>query len=93
MSRHIRDKLRNRHKVSDKELAECFENRTGTFLFDQRAEHLTNPRTRWFLARTTHQRLLKVVFIPAASGKGVTIKTAYEPNQEEVRIYRKYGCQ
>lgn len=91
ISRRIGDKLRKKHGVSVKELQECFMNRMGRDLFDQRAEHQTDPRTRWFLAYTNRQRLLKVVFIPLAPGGGVEIKTAYEANATEIRIYQKYG--
>lgn len=91
LSPHIRDKLRDKHHVSVKEVRECFENRTGTDLFDTRAKHQTDPLTRWFLACTNRQRLLKVVFIPIGPGKGVRVKTAYEPNPTEIQIYNKYG--
>lgn len=91
LSTRIREKLHDKHGVTVKELYECFENRTGRDLFDTRAEHQTDPRTRWFLAHTNHQRLLKVVFVPNVSGKGVRVKTAYEPNPVEVKIYKEHG--
>lgn len=89
ISPRIQKKLREKHRVTDKELLECFENRRGADLFDTRAEHHTDPLTRWFLAYTNHCRLLKIVFIPR--GDVMEIKSVYEPNDEEVRIYRKYG--
>lgn len=91
ISRRVAEKLHNKHKVTPKEIAECFENRQGRDLFDTRAEHQTDPRTRWFLACTNHNRLLKVVFIPDAASKSVDIKTAYEPNDTEIRIYKNHG--
>lgn len=89
ISARIRQKMLAKHGVTEKELVECFENRRGADLFDTRAEHITDPLTRWFLAHTNHCRLLKVVFIPV---DGVMeIKSVFEPNEEEIRIYRKYG--
>lgn len=89
ISTRIQKKLREKHGVTHKELLECFENRRGADLFDTRAEHLTDPLTRWFLAYTNHCRLLKIVFIPR--GDEMEIKSVYEPNGDEIRIYRKYG--
>ncbi len=91
VSNRIAAKLRDKHRVTLKEIAECFENRQGRDLFDTRAEHQADPKTRWFLADTNDQRLLKVVFIPDPANRSVDIKTAYEPNDMEIRIYRKYG--
>lgn len=91
VSHRVTEKLRDKHKVTLKEIAECFENRQGRDLFDTRAEHQTDPKTRWFLACTNHNRLLKVVFVPDVLDKSVDIKTAYEPNDAEIRIYKKYG--
>ncbi|RKP56037.1 ADP-ribosyl-(dinitrogen reductase) hydrolase [Pararobbsia silviterrae] len=73
------------------EILECFANRVGRFLFDTREDHQSDPCTRWFIAETNFGRKLKVAFI--ARGRVVTIRTAYDPNDEEVRIYNKYGMQ
>lgn len=89
ISKRIADKIRDKHGVSRKDVYECFENRRGKDLFDTRAEHLTDPLTRWFLAYTNHKRLLKVVFIPVDGW--MEIKSVFEPNAEEIRIYDKYG--
>ncbi|MGH8160241.1 MAG: DUF4258 domain-containing protein [Rhodanobacter sp.] len=89
ISTRIQRKLNEKHGVTHKELFECFENRRGSDLFDTRAAHITDPLTRWFLAYTNHCRLLKIVFIPR--GDVMEIKSVFEPNEEEVRIYRKYG--
>lgn len=90
-SPRVLEKLRDKHHVSRKEVWECFENRQGRDLFDTRAAHQTDPKTRWFLACTNHNRLLKVVFVPDVAGKVADIKSAFEPNDEEIRIYKKYG--
>jgi len=44
----------------------------------------------WFIAETERERLLKIVFIELDDGS-YEIKTAYEPNVIEVRIYEKYS--
>lgn len=90
ISPQIQNKLANKTPpVSRDEVLQCFANRTGQLLADTRAEHLTNPITRWFIAETDYGRKLKIVFIPL--GEDIIIKSAYVPNAEELRIYIKYG--
>ena len=86
ISQRIIAKLKSKHKVDRKEILECFLNRTGGFLEDTREEHKTEPPTMWFIAETNKERKLKIVFMELANGK-YEIKTAYEPNKIEVRIY------
>ena len=73
--------------VTESEIVQCFANRTGKDLIDTRAEHLTNPLTRWFIAETDFGRNLKVAYM--SSQKGIVIKSAYDPNAMELRIYKK----
>jgi len=75
--------------VSKEEIEQCFLNRTGAYLLDEREEHASDPPTRWFISETDFGRELKIVFIP--KGNDVIIRTAYDPNPEERRIYQKYG--
>ncbi|GJI93198.1 hypothetical protein RugamoR1_63610 [Rugamonas sp. R1(2021)] len=82
-------KLKLKHGVSRQEVLECFENRSGAFLTDDREEHRRNPPTLWFVAETRKRRRLKVVF-QSRSVKSYII-TAYEANPDEVRIYEKYS--
>jgi len=49
--------------VTEAEIHECFWNRTGRTLIDDREEHRTKPPTRWFIAETAAGRHLKIVFI------------------------------
>jgi len=88
-SAKVEEKLGSKHGVSLKEVEECFMNRVGRELYDQREKHGTNPRTRWFIAHTNHCRALKVIYVPREDG--VDLKSAYEPNHEEIRIYLKHG--
>ncbi|MDO9477345.1 MAG: ADP-ribosyl-(dinitrogen reductase) hydrolase [Pseudohongiella sp.] len=86
----IRTKLQqDDRKVTEEEICECFTNRSAGLLIDTRVENTTNPPTHWFISETDFGRKLKIVFI---SKDGDTIiKTAYEPNPEEIRIYNKYA--
>lgn len=86
ISSKIKEKLNVKHRVSEKEISQCFANRDGSYLIDNRADHQTDPVTRWFIAETNNGRLLKVVFV-LTEAKEVSIKTAYEPNEDEKRIY------
>ena len=92
ISEGIEDKLWNKHQVNVDEVYECLSNRQrgdGNFITDTRAKNSTEPPTTWFLARTDEGRLLKVVFIlnNQKSPAEVYIKTAYEPNLKEKRIW------
>jgi hypothetical protein len=75
--------------VTQAEIEQCFANRSGSYLLDVREEHASDPPTRWFIAETYYGRKLKVAFIQR--GEDVIIRTAYDPNSEEMRIYSKYG--
>ena len=88
ISPKIQKKLLEKHNVKRHEITECFSNRTGGFLKDKREDHDTNPPTLWFVAETDYGRKLKVVFI---NDDDINIKTAYEANKEEIRIYNKYA--
>lgn len=85
----IQKKLLDKHNVSRKEVEDCFVNREGGLLIDDRENHKTNPQTQWFIAPTNGNRFLKVVFVQ--DGADIYIKTAYEANTEEIRIYDKYA--
>ena len=87
----IRQKLSQKHKVSEDEIVQCFANREKGFLMDTRENHRTEPPTRWFVAQTDFGRKLKVVFVQDASTRVVTIKTTYEANAKEIEIYDKYA--
>jgi uncharacterized DUF497 family protein len=89
VSTRILEKLARKHNVKKEEVDQCFANRNGKYLRDPRAEHQTNPPTQWFIAETDFGRRLKVVFI--RNGSDVDIKSAFDPNQEELRIYAKFG--
>ena len=90
ISKHIIEKLKNKHGVVVDEVFECFLNREKGLLEDTRVNHKTNPPTLWFVSETDHARRLKVVFIQLTNGE-YEVKTAYEPNDMEVKIYEQYA--
>lgn len=87
ISQAVAKKLAEKHRVSRRELEQCFENRIGGLLLDTREEHRTDPPTVWFLAETDAGRKLKVVFVQR--GELVFVKTAYDANDDEKEIYRE----
>jgi uncharacterized DUF497 family protein len=90
LSPKVAEKLANKKPpVTVEEIEQCFATRQGHYLEDQREEHASDPPTMWFIGETYFGRRLKVVFI--ARDSKVVIRTAYPPNEEEVRIYEKYG--
>ena len=87
ISAKVREKLANKvPPVSQEEIEQCYADR-GLELFDTREQHQSDPPTRWFIAQTFFGRKLKIVYI--RRGENAHIRTAYEPNAEEIEIYRK----
>lgn len=89
VSKSIESKLTSKHKVTVDEVKQCFHNREGQLLIDTRERHKTDPPTQWFISSTNKQRQLKIVFV--LKDGAVYLKTAYEPNETELNIYRQYG--
>lgn len=89
ISDKIKQKLKDKHNVCENEIDECFANIAGDFLTDRREEHRSDPQTLWFIAETFMGRKLKIVFIPIEND--YHIRTAFDPNSIEIRIYKKYG--
>lgn len=85
----VKTKLQKKHQVTLREVEHCFANREGRLLYDNRALTKTNPPTLWFIAQTNQNRKLKIVYIQ--KGLQVILKTAYEPNEEELAIYERFG--
>ena len=83
-------KLKEKHNVTEAEVLQCFRNRLGPDMLDLRAEHRTDPPTRWFISSTNRGRRLKIVYVRHSADEAV-VKTAYEPNITEIRIYKTMG--
>ncbi len=89
ISRNVRQKLANKKPpVAEEEIEQCFANRTANYLEDVREDHKSDPPTQWFIAETDFGRTLKIAFIQ--KGDDMIIRTAYDPNREELRIYKKF---
>ncbi|MBY0241041.1 MAG: ADP-ribosyl-(dinitrogen reductase) hydrolase, partial [Burkholderiaceae bacterium] len=78
-----------RRGIDVSEIQQCFVNRDGGLCEDTRAEHLTDPVTRWFVAQTNRGRELKIMYMPVPAG--IELKSAYEATAEIIRIYNKYA--
>jgi len=98
ISSAVRNKLHEKHRVSEEEIIQCFSSREKGFLEDTREEHKTRPPTLWFVAETDYGRTLKIMFIyedkideDGVKSKVVSIKSAYEPSADVVRIYNKFA--
>jgi len=85
----VLEKITNKHKVTKSEVVQCFANKLGKSLEDDREDHRTDPPTRWFIAETDAGRILKVVYVREKDV--VFLKTAYPPSEEEQRIYKKFA--
>lgn len=87
----VQRKLDERHGgVTRREIEQCFENCEGEHLIDDREKNRTNPPTKWFIALTNQNRHLKVVFV--FKGGKIYLKTAYEPSDIEMRLYKQKAC-
>ena len=87
ISKAIEQKLKNKHKVSMREIAECLRNRPNKALIDDRQQHRTFPPTQWFIAETAAGRELKVVFIQLSANQ-IALKTAYDADEIAKRFYK-----
>jgi hypothetical protein len=89
ISDDIRDKLSGKHGITRKDITQCFDNIEGGLLEDTREDHKSNPPTMWFISSTNNGKLIKIAYIQYDDD--IVIKTAYEPNETEIYIYKKYA--
>lgn len=90
ISPKVREKLAQKTPpVTEDEILQCFANRSGNYLTDEREQHASDPPTRWFIAETDYGRKLKIAFIPRDGD--LIIRTAYDPNPIEQRIYGQFS--
>lgn len=85
ISSTVRQKLAAKHRVSEQEVREAFNDQPDHVLQDTRSEHASDPPTVWFIASTYGGRLLKVCYIETETD--VIVRTAYEPNEAEKRMF------
>ena len=89
ISAAILEKLRDKHKVSRRDIEQCFENRLGNYLLDEREDHRTDPPTLWFIASTNCNRPLKIAFIFIDGN--IHIKSAFDPEIAAIEMYDRMG--
>ena len=87
ISKAVLDKILARHKVTEREIEQCFHNITGGFLEDDREQHKTIPPTLWFVSTTNTGRVLKVIFV--RKGGKIHLKSCYEPTLQVIDIYNQ----
>jgi hypothetical protein len=89
ISDDVAKKITDRN-ITPLEVEQCFLNVEYGYCEDTRAKHLTNPTTKWFVAKTDKDRTLKIMFVPEKDG--VDLKSAYEATENICRIYKKYAA-
>lgn len=89
VSPEVREKLKVKHGVTEVQIMQCFANREGPALIDDREEHKTNPVTRWFIAQTDYGIILKVCYMIDPVSKTIDIKTAFRPSQDAIDFYNR----
>lgn len=89
IAKSVAQKLKEKHKVRDSEVYQCFKNRTGKYAQDIREKHQTDPPTLWFISQTDTGRHLKVILLRYSKTE-VIVKSAYEPNTDDIRLYQAY---
>lgn len=85
ISPDVLKKLESRHNVTRREVEQCFQNKCGLFLVDDREDHRSDPPTLWFVARTNNNRALKVIFVYRDGN--VNLRSAFEADAIAQRIY------
>ena len=89
ISRDVQNKLHEKHLVSIKEVKQCFSNKHAGDLEDSRAEHKTDPPTKWFISETDKGRQLKIIYMIDSAGN-IHLKSAYPPEGAAVSIYNRF---
>lgn len=89
ISPKIAAKLSAKHDVGTKDVHECLANRCSPEIEETRASHATDPPTMWFIARNDKGRILKIVLVHRHGH--IFIKTAYEPGNDELNLFRQQG--
>lgn len=88
-SEAIIGKIQSKHGVDFLEAEEAFNNFVGYPLEDTREEHKSKPPTLWCLSETYEGRLLKLVYIQYDDQQLAVLRTAYEPDDNEVELWNE----
>lgn len=85
----VLEKIVAKHKVDRREVEQCFENKCGSYLLDNREDHKSDPPTLWFVAPTNKGRLLKIVFIYRDGY--LNLRSAYDADAKVQGIYDRHA--
>ncbi|KAB8059516.1 BrnT family toxin [Janthinobacterium lividum] len=85
----IDQKLDAKHDVTPEEVDQCFDNKCGVNLIDEREDHKSDPPSLWFIAETNKGRLLKIIYV-YRDGK-YFLKSAFEPGAGDIDTYENEG--
>ncbi len=85
VSPRIKSKLSTKHQVTVDQIEQCFLNREGVYLVDERDEHQSDAQTLWFVAETDTGRPLKIVFV--SEHGNIYVRTAFQPNNKQAKLY------
>ena len=92
VSNKVADKIQDVHGVDVVEVEEAFFLLgNGHLIKDRRKKNKTNPDTVWFISETLAGRLLKVVIVPFFKDGYAVLRTAYEPDDEEIAFYEAFS--
>lgn len=93
ISTKIELKLATKHNVNREEVEQCISNldENDRLFEDDREGNQTIPPTFWFISETDNGRKLKVVVVP--KNGDLYLKTAYEANNAELKLYARLNNQ
>ena len=86
VSPKIKNKLKNKHKVTIEEVHQCISNIQGELIEDTAEIHQTIPPSFWFVAQTDYGRELKVVLV--SKGDKIFFKTAFDAKIAHIQLYK-----
>lgn len=83
----VLDHIWIKHRIQRTDVEECFLNLAcDKYIEDSRIKNKTDPPTYWFISENHRGTQLKVVCVFKEGC--VYLKTAYPPNEVELRIYK-----
>jgi len=89
VSENIQEKILREHNVTVTEVEEAMFLHGSKYIIDDREKHKTHPPTVWFISESFEGRLLKIVIIPDIKREFAKLRTAYEPDEQEIQIYEE----
>lgn len=88
LSQRIKEKLADaNHRITERDISECFANRERRFVTDTREEHRTDPETLWFVAQNDYGVKIKVMFV--RRDNDIYVKSAYRATEEVTAMYMR----